>query len=571
MDRLGEPLRAGLEKAGASLQRYYDLIFGLCSLPFIWQISNNIAIPLRFEDALIVLRYARNLVAGHGFVYNLGEPIMGVTTPLYTLLSTLFVLAGGEHAPAVQNVAGVLFLVLQAWLAARIVRRTHSALLGLLTAVLILTNLNFNYLYFGMETHCFAFLVLLAFYLFLERKETWTGVVLGVAFLTRYDAALLALLIGLAMLFERRRLPFRLTLAFFAVVTPWLAFSMLYFQSILPSSLGAKEGYYPAIAYIRVVFDYYQEYFAALAGVFRLGEGAKILLGGGFPVLAAVGAWSLARVGWRNMVLIAYGALQVVIYAFLGPDPGFRWHYYTLNPILTILFLVGLFEIFKLGIHWATKVARGKQPVARSLLATVQMVALGLAVLHLARASAHTFRLDPHSRQLYDMAAWLDSHYDDETSLLQPSIGILGYETNMRMIDHAGLVTRGLYYYDSSNHTPMAEVMRLYQPDLVLIPQGEDEGLTEHGYLLVHTFRDPSTYLLYERGNLESFRKGLQLEEPLSEEDFPPPDLEPLAELDESELFSLLVEPELSDAASLPWLPLESELFWSAEPLPLSA
>ena len=38
------------------------------------------------DDSFITYRYARNILAGDGFVYNPGEAVMGTTTPLYTLL-----------------------------------------------------------------------------------------------------------------------------------------------------------------------------------------------------------------------------------------------------------------------------------------------------------------------------------------------------------------------------------------------------------------------------------------------------------------------------------------------------
>ena len=34
------------------------------------------------------------------------------------------------------------------------------------------------------------------------------------------------------------------------------------------------------------------------------------------------------------------------------------------------------------------------------------------------------------------------------------------------MIDHAGLVTPGLYYFDGSDHTPMSDVLERFSPDL---------------------------------------------------------------------------------------------------------
>ena len=55
--------------------------------------------PRTIDDSYITFRYARNLLAGEGFVYNPGVPVQGTTTPLYTLLMTgLGALAGGTQA-----------------------------------------------------------------------------------------------------------------------------------------------------------------------------------------------------------------------------------------------------------------------------------------------------------------------------------------------------------------------------------------------------------------------------------------------------------------------------------------
>src|SRR3990170_6336850 len=52
--------------------------------------------PRTIDDAYITFRYARNLLAGNGFVFNPGERVLGTTTPLYTLL--LAALAGLTRA-----------------------------------------------------------------------------------------------------------------------------------------------------------------------------------------------------------------------------------------------------------------------------------------------------------------------------------------------------------------------------------------------------------------------------------------------------------------------------------------
>ena len=52
------------------------------------------------EDALITLRYAENIAAGHGWVYNPGERVLGTTTPLFTILLAL---AAWLHLPAMPS------------------------------------------------------------------------------------------------------------------------------------------------------------------------------------------------------------------------------------------------------------------------------------------------------------------------------------------------------------------------------------------------------------------------------------------------------------------------------------
>ncbi|NUP90266.1 MAG: hypothetical protein HUU25_10650, partial [Candidatus Sumerlaeia bacterium] len=63
------------------------------------------ALPLTLrDDAYITFRYAENLLAGLGFVYNAGERVLGTTTPLYTLLLA----AGGLTGVAVPWVSVAL-------------------------------------------------------------------------------------------------------------------------------------------------------------------------------------------------------------------------------------------------------------------------------------------------------------------------------------------------------------------------------------------------------------------------------------------------------------------------------
>jgi 4-amino-4-deoxy-L-arabinose transferase-like glycosyltransferase len=58
--------------------------------------------PQPIDDAFITYRYARSLTSGAGFVYNLGEKVLGTTTPLYTLILSAFAfIFGSRSIPAI--------------------------------------------------------------------------------------------------------------------------------------------------------------------------------------------------------------------------------------------------------------------------------------------------------------------------------------------------------------------------------------------------------------------------------------------------------------------------------------
>ena len=476
-----------------SLRLAAAVYFPLAAL-FAVLLGRNIALGLRFEDALIVLRYARNLVAGDGFVFNPGERVLGVTTPLHTLLSTLWIQAGPELAPALQNLAGVACLIAEGWLVLLLARRLGYPLAGFLAALLTLSNFNFNYLYLGMEAHLFAALVLLAFLLHLDGRETATGVVLGLAFLTRYDAALAAALIGTGLLAERKRFPVRLTAAFFAVAAPWLVFAQLYFGSILPNPLAAKKSYYAVSDYLSYVFFYYKEAFKKIVGLYLPVEFFKAGLSYLFLVPMLAAAVRLTRTDKRRLVLVIYPFLHLAVYTMIGASAWFSWHYYVLNPFGYLLAVVGTAEILR----------RLTAPlVRRRAVPTVATVLVALPLLvHLARGVSRPYELDPATRQLYEIGGWLREHYGEETSLLQPAIGVLGWTTGFRMIDHAGLVTPGLYFFDDQNRTPIAEVIERHAPDLILLSHRslDHEEVLAWRYRQVRVFEGDWTYTLYERG-----------------------------------------------------------------------
>jgi len=76
---------------------------------------------LRHDDAFITFVYARHLGAGEGFVFNLGERVLGATSPLHVLLLALVYRVAGDVLPTAAIALGA---------AAPLAARTHAVLDG---------------------------------------------------------------------------------------------------------------------------------------------------------------------------------------------------------------------------------------------------------------------------------------------------------------------------------------------------------------------------------------------------------------------------------------------------------
>ena len=452
--------------------------FGVFGVWFAARLIPNLALRLQFEDQLIVLRYARNLAEGNGLVYNAGERVMGFTTPLFTVLSSAFVVLGGDQAAAWQNGFGLLCMLGTAALAAKLLVRLGAGPAAPLAVALVTFNpaVAYNYLYMGMEIHLFALLFLLALDLHLSERATAAAVVSALLFLTRPEGALLAAMLIAHGWLRRRKAPLREALAALVVALAWLLFAFAYYGDVLPKTLGAKQG--ESIVspwhYLDLVREVYVEagrsLLAAYSPTLAQTIAGPLLL----TALLAVGATALLRRRAALWPLIAFPLGALFGYAAIGSLPGYTWHYYTLN-------ILGAF-LLALGVH-ASLVGTGRlcrqaaellppnlrigpqRPLAAVLLTTIPMLALTLPVLrNTSQQIGH--RVEPTARQqrLEDMGRWLAERYEPSTSVLVREIGHVGWVSGLRIVDRGGLVTPGLRY-----DVPRRVAALKFLPDLLLL------------------------------------------------------------------------------------------------------
>jgi arabinofuranosyltransferase len=207
------------------------------------------------DDAYISFRYARNLARGDGLVYNPGERVEGYTNFLFTLLVTAGIRLGAS--PVVfAKVLGALSafgcLGCTYFLAGRL---QPFRTLPCVATWLLATSVVFSgHSVFGLETSFFIGLVLLGTLLVLRETDTldprsamsafpWSGVVFGLAALTRPEAPMFA---GVLMLFLGRGIVGRQNLArgglLAAIVVVHLLWRHAYYGAWSPNTLSAKTG-----------------------------------------------------------------------------------------------------------------------------------------------------------------------------------------------------------------------------------------------------------------------------------------------------------------------------------------
>ena len=146
------------------------------------------------DDAYITFRYARNIADGHGFVYNPGQPVLGTTTPLYTLvLAGLAAVTGSRDFPTlavlVNALAGGASVGLLFALSRRVI--DHWAPAAATAVLWAVAPYSVTFAVGGMETDLTIALLLAASYAHVTDRSLAMAILSALALLARPDTAIL--------------------------------------------------------------------------------------------------------------------------------------------------------------------------------------------------------------------------------------------------------------------------------------------------------------------------------------------------------------------------------------------
>lgn len=438
--------------------------------------------PRVIDDAYITFRYARNLAAGHGLVFNPGQAVLGTTTPLYSaILAVLSVPFGGANAPF-PEIAWILNALIAAACCLLLIKL--GSLLGSQSAgyatalVWAVAPMPVTFAIGGMETSLTIALVVAAFYLYHKDRPTAGALAASLSLLARPDALLFVgplgvervrqLFSGEASWREDLRGLGREVLAFAFPVAAWGIFAWATYGSPLTNSVSAKSQAYrlPAdAALIRLLQHYATPFFGQETfGIPWIGVGLFL-----FPVLFGLGTIFSLRSQPSAWPLFASVWLYFAVFAAANPLI-FRWY---LAPPLPFYFL-GIFL--------------GGRRLSRDLGNPAPMVLLAsLAMLLTLRA--WTLQPDhgpsrPAPKMAYielellyeDIARDLKEDIGPAETLGAADIGALGYVTGARVLDTLGLISpKAMTYYPADpkyyviNYAIPPELIEKLQPDYLVI------------------------------------------------------------------------------------------------------
>jgi hypothetical protein len=404
-----------------------------------------------YDDPFITYRYAENLRAGLGFVYNPGLRVLSTTTPAYTLLlAALGWLPGG--LPLLSNALGLLAILLSAWALLALLPDDLGPIGGVLV-VALMALLPPAYRSLGSEVPLYTLLVLLAVLAAARERPLAAGMLAGLATVMRPDGLLAVLIVAGCFLRDRRGLALALGGAALAA-GPWHLFALGYFGSPIPATLAAKRAQLSQIAGST-------SFLARLGGLL----GAYVANPWYWPAVGLCAYGGVALLRQRRLpALLAWALLYTAAYAALGVS-AYHWYLVPLFPPLVWLAGYGLWALGRDLRRW-----QRWQIWPEALLA---LVLLAGPVGRSGYALAETLREAPEARAVSyaEVGRWLARETPPDARVGAFEVGIVGYHSGREMIDFAGLIQPEVREAAGASYVDWARTaIERYSPEYVVAP-----------------------------------------------------------------------------------------------------
>ena len=397
------------------------------------------------DDSYISLRYARNLVEGHGLVFNPGERVEGYTHPLWVLLDALLLSLRLPPRAALAAIGtacwiGAAVTTLRACRESGASRVAGALAAGTVAAAATGVFWGLS----GLETTAFAWAAIEAMRRWLAAAQGRTsgvgaGVAFGIACWLRPEGALLlgaavAVSLALAVRSHNARSVVaagaRAALGLALTVAPWVVFRLAYYEAWLPNTFHAKT---------------------IGNSAWMLERGLRYLGGCALqgPLVALAIALVAAPRALRRVEVAAPAAAAVALVAWVVRVGG--------DYLPFGRFLVPALPFLALALAGCMDELRERAyPTAARALGAVACAA-GL----LGHFGAERVRAFENATARFLVAgAWLREHVPQEALVSTPAAGAVGWVGRTRVLDEFGLTDA----YLATHLDPRLDASKLRAP-----------------------------------------------------------------------------------------------------------
>ncbi len=397
--------------------------------------------PITVDDSYIFYRYAANLAAGEGAVFNPGERVEGFSSPAWTALLALATVLGFSPVDASKGLgmAAALLTVVVVYVA---LKRSEATALAAGIGALWLASVPglHRYTTSGMETVAFTAAVTAGAVLpALGLDRAMRGALMAAALVAvatlRPEGMLVAALLTAAWMWAYRvDRPARDLAAAWAVVGLVVVARFWYYGTLLPNTFSAKPS--PIVSALRAgnvpvnLIDAHIRF--NLVPALEAAGGTAVLL------LASLAVWTRRRE--PAVIGAAVAALAGMIFVVYARLDWMHDHRFLLPFVPSLVFLAML---------GATDIVQRLPDTQRRMVAVLWMACAvtwcGVSwsrtwdSLNQARTARGNTAMN--AERYVAMGVWLRQHGRPSDRVLAYEIGGVGYASGMYVIDSHGLVS----------------------------------------------------------------------------------------------------------------------------------
>jgi len=424
---------------------------GLAWYYIYWSFIVNKEYCFPLDDPWIHLNFARNLIEFGSYSYFKNEIVTaGSTSPIYTLILALgYVFIKNEFLLSFS--LGILFFSLTAITIYKLFGSLFKEnWVGIAAVLIFAMDRWMNYFAdSGMETTCYIFLLILAYYFYIKRKPVLFGLILGLTIWARPDA--IAFMAAIAIdylvlflisrktskenvsppLFTRSQV-IRFAAAFGIILLAYFVMNMALSGSLLPNTYSAKTVYYTPELRSRTDFLKFEVW-----GYFTSSSYTMLIVPFIIGVILII--HGLLKRRYNNVLAaLLFILFLVFLYWYKLPFAAVKGRY--LVPIIPFYIIVSVYgagELFRTIAVFLNE---------RKVMNFLCIAFFAITIIY--TASAYIAHKNDYAEQTHRIAIrnvaaakWLDKNTPENSIIATHDIGAIGYYTRRKIVDVAGLIS----------------------------------------------------------------------------------------------------------------------------------